>query len=930
MNKINLFAFALIALAATIIFQFRGENSQDADRYFGDAESIGTEEDAFERINYDWLMLHDPATGKIPAHMRERELAFAARLPSDAGNPLFKTTASTWQSRGPWNVGGRTRAFGIDVNDGNVLIAGSCSGGMWRSPDGGLSWTPTTPVNDYKSVSCLSQDVRTGHTNVWYYGTGEAYGASAGASGAYYYGNGIFKSVDNGLTWNVLPSTTASSLTQFDIWSDIIWNIATNPAAPDTSDHVYAAAYGGIYRSLNGGATWTLAKGSTSDPSYFTDIAISPSGVIYISLSSDGALKGLYRSTNGTTFTNITPAGFPATYDRVKIGISPSDESQVWFLGNTPGYGHPDTNYLGDVDWNSLWKYKYISGDGSGSGGIWEDRSLNLPSTGGPFDRFQSQGSYDLVVKVRPDDTNTVFVGGTNLYRSTSGFADDSHTAFIAGYKPGTTLPIVQSYPNQHPDQHDVAFMPGNPDIMISANDGGLFKTNDNTAPTVSWTPLNNGYLTTMFYTCAIDHAATNDIIIGGAQDNGSWYTNSSVATDPWISPRGGDGSYCAIADNGAAYYFSIQNGKMMRAKLNASGGIDSFARIDPIGVKNYLFINPYVLDPNNNNIMYLAGGKYLWRNNDLSGIPYASNWDSITTNWVRFNDSIPLSGARISALAVTTQPANRVYYGSTSQKVYRVDNANTGTPSPVNITSTSPAAFFPNGYVSSIAVDPNNGDHIMVTFSNYNVYSIFYSDNGGTSWTKVAGNLEDNASGTGDGPSVRWARIVPVNGGTIYLVGTSVGLFATSQLDGTSTVWVQQGATTIGNSIVDMIDHRLTDGLAVAATHSHGIFSSHLTDIGDITEVKDLNHAATMMLTNYPNPFREQTTIRFSLEKKSRVLLTVTDQQGRLVRTLATGEMQSGEKSFPFSPGSLPPGTYYCQLRAGDRKETRKLTILP
>src|SRR6185312_16021481 len=104
----------------------------------------------------------------------------------------------------------------------------SCSGGMWRSTDQGLSWTSITPPNQYKSVSCLSQDTRTGHTNVWYYGTGEAFGASASATGAYYLGNGIYKSTDGGLTWTVLSATAGTSLTALDTWGDLIWNLVTD------------------------------------------------------------------------------------------------------------------------------------------------------------------------------------------------------------------------------------------------------------------------------------------------------------------------------------------------------------------------------------------------------------------------------------------------------------------------------------------------------------------------------------------------------------------------------------------------------------------------------------------------------------------------------------------------------------------------------
>jgi photosystem II stability/assembly factor-like uncharacterized protein len=888
-------------------------------RYFGDADALGSEEDENARYNYELMMLQDPATGKIPAHIRERELAFAATLPTDA-MPSARTTALslTWQQRGPWNVGGRTRAVAIDVTNDNIIVAGSTAGGMWRSTDKGQSWKPTTTPDQYKSVTCVVQDTRPGHQNVWYYGSGEGYGQSASETGAYYLGNGIYKSTDSGKSWTLLPSTTSSVFSTFDMWADVAWNIVIDPS--DTVHSVvYAAVLGAIYKSSDGGNTWASVLG-TFGTSSFTDVAITNNGVVYASISSDGPARGIYRSADGITFTNITPSAFPSGYNRVKIGISPSDERQVYFLGNTPGSGMPDTNYVGQIEWNSLWKYNYLSGNGVDTGGLWRNLSAHIPNSGGVFDKFTCQGSYDLVVKVKPNDTNVVFIGGTNLYRSTSGFADHSHTTYIGGYVQGATLPVVNMYLNHHPDQHDVVFFPGNPNRMISANDGGLFYCNDNTVSNVLWSSLNNGYITSMFYTCAIDHASTNDILIGGAQDNGSWFTNSSSLSAPWVTPRGGDGSFCSIADYGKAYYFSIQNGKVMKGKLNNSGVVDSFARIDPAGGKGYLFINPFTMDPNDNNIMYLAGGKFLWRNNNLSGIPYASNWDSISTNWFKFPDSTTVGGS-ITAIAVCKVPANRVYVGSSSRRVLRIDSANTGAHTMRNMTPTT----FPGGYVSCIAVDPNNGDNVMVTFSNYNVYSIFYSSDGGTTWSKVAGNLEVNKStGAGDGPSVRWASIIPTNNGTVYLAATSAGLYATTQLNDTNTVWVLQSANSIGKAVVDMIDYRATDGLTVVATHSSGMYSTHITTVNNIKQVPPPQQSFS--LTNYPNPFTNQTTIRFDIKNTANVSIKMYDQMGRLVRTVAEEQMESGEKRIIFDASNLAPGMYYCNLRAGAFAETRPM----
>jgi photosystem II stability/assembly factor-like uncharacterized protein len=932
---IPLVAVFIVAGCAIIAGQ-RGAHCPDL--FAGDPEGIGTEDDDNARSNYELMMLRDPATGKIPDNIRQRELAFAATLPSDRYLAGGRTTAGEgWVSRGPWNVGGRTRAFAIDITNETTLIAGTTSGSMYRSTDAGATWHTTTPSNMYKGATCLSQDKRPGHTNVWYYGTGESYGGSAEGYGAEYFGQGVYKSVDGGVTWDTLHSTRSYHTSSHDIWGDYIWNIVTDPSDM-AHDVVYAAAVGGIYRSADGGTTWTavVAGYVVSSPftANFADVAVTSTGVVYATISSDAGAGAIFRSTDGTTFTDITPASFPHSFNRLKIGISPSDESQVYILGNTPSYGKAYINYVGQAEWNSLWKYKYLSGDGSGVGGLWSNRSQNLPSTGTVFDKFTCQGSYDLVVKVKPNDTNIVFIGGTNLYRSTTGFADSVNTTYLGGYQYHATLPVVNLYLNHHPDQHELVFLPSNPNRMYSSNDGGVFYTNDNTVQNTIWTSLNNGYVTSMFYTCAIDHATKSDIIIGGAQDNGSWFTNSTNPVSPWVTPRGGDGSFCAIADSSKAYYFSTQLGKVGKLKLNAAGHVDSGARIDPAGGKGYLFINPFVLDPNNNNIMYLGGGKFLWRNNNLAGIPYANNYDSISTNWYRFPDSNLTSAPYyISALAACKTPANRVYIGTSNRKIYRLDSADVATRVYHNITPgtfpTSGGTYYP--FIVNIAVDPTNGNNAMVVFSNYGLISLFYTSDGGLTWSKCAGNLEVfKATGAGDGPSCRYASIIPVSGGTVYLVGTSVGLFATTKLNDTGTVWVQQGATTIGSSVIEMIDYRASDGLVVVATHSGGMYSTHITSTGDVTGIGDVAPPVKQFSFNtYPNPFRTDATLEFNLPESGHVVMQVYDQMGRLVRTVADEQMEAGEHRYTLPAGSLATGLYYCTVKAGAYKETRTMVLV-
>ena len=919
----------IIALSLLGFMAISGKINKTKIATTGNAQHVGMEDDAQDRVRWEIKRLGDPATGKIPDNIRQKELAFAATLPNDAqGNSMGDRAALTIVNRGPFNVGGRTRAFGVDIKNENRLLAGTPSGGMWLSTDGGTTWNMSNTVSQLKNATCLVQDKRTNHTNVWYYGSGEADGASAGASGAYYMGDGLFKSTDGGVTWLPIASTAGGAPQTFTIGWQLVWNLANDVSANDTASIIYAAIYGGIERSVNGGTTWTAVQGGNS---YFTDVAVTTTGVVYTTLSDDGTSKGIWRSANGTAFTKITPPTFPLHYNRIVMGINPSNENEVYFLANTPGSGKVTYNFLGEAEWNSFWKYTYLSGNGDTTGGAWQDLSVNLPTTGGMFDKWTTQGSYDMVVRVKPNDPNTVFIGGTNLYRSITGFQDSTHTAFIGGYEQFSAMPVINSYLNHHPDQHGLEFLPSNPDIMFSTNDGGIFKASNNSVNGVVWQPLNNGYLTSMFYTVAIDHATPgNNIIIGGAQDNGSWFTNNTNVTSPWVHAHGGDGSYCAIADNRSSYYFSIQNCmRLVKATLDANGNTTAFARIDPIGGKGYQWMNPFALDPNNNNIMYLTGGKYLWRNNDLSAVPLLNTWDSISTNWVQFADSVPLANSVITALAVCKTPANRVYYGTDKKKIYRVDNANSGTPTPIDITSITSTALFPaNAYVSNIAIDPTDGNKLMVIFSNYNVYSIYYSVDGGTTWSKQGGNLEPT---NGSGPSIRWASIMPVADGMVYLVATSTGLYATDSLKskGTTTVWVQQGANTIGNAVCDMIETRISDGLVVIATHANGIYSTNITSVNDIASVNSIAAANTdLQLTNYPNPMSQATTIEFTLNKKSNVNLQIWDECGRLMETLVNEAMQEGKHTVVFDKKNLKAGIYYYSLTAENRRKTNKMVI--
>ena len=442
------------------------------------------------------------------------------------------------------------------------------------------------------SVSCIAQDTRQGKQNVWYFGTGEAFGASASGGGAYYLGNGLYRSADSGKTWASLSSTATNTPHDFDGLWDLCWNIAVDKSN-DSLDVIYAAILGSIMRSDDGGQNWTMGLGgSTSAFSYCTDVVITDSGIVYASLSSDGPVSqnGLWRSADGLNWLNIKDSLWPAIYDRVVMSINPHNQKEVYFLAVTPGAGKECIAWDGDSEWVSLWKYEDINN------GIWTDLSANIPTGPYRFDDFCPQGGYNLHIACSPYDSNTLFIGGTNLYRSTDGFRSDSNTSFIGGYKEDTDLPFFDLYPNQHPDQHRLVFHKNNPNIMIAATDGGLFKCNDSQSSNIAWESLNKGYLTTQFYTIAINENNNSEKILGGLQDNGTHYIAENDPTGDWVMSFTYDGAYCAIPDHENYVYMSAQSGKIIKASLDTAGQISSWARIDPAGGHDYSFVAPFVL----------------------------------------------------------------------------------------------------------------------------------------------------------------------------------------------------------------------------------------------------------------------------------------------------------------------------------------------
>ncbi len=485
---------------------------------------------------------------------------------------------------------------------------------------------------------------------------------------------------------------------------------------------------------------------------------------------------------------------------------------------------------------------------------------------------------------------------------------------------------------NHHPDIHEIIFSPSDPLVMYNGTDGGVSRTVDDLASNVTWESLNRGYYTTQFYSVGIVPGIPgSNIIIGGMQDNGTYFFNSDISVADWVEVFSGDGAFNAISRDGTHYYISAQGGLTFRFDLNLNGAVigGKLGRID-MGGPGFLFINPFILNSVDDTMMFMVRGEELWRNSNVLGIsipgdsPTMFNWETMT------NAKIP--GETMSALTMTEIPENRLYYGTDKSSVLKIEGADQGDPIPVNITSPE---FSSGAYVSSIAADQTDGDNVMVTFSNYQVRSLFCSGDGGSTWTDVGGNLEENTDGTGNGPSVRWAYIHHTDTGSdpVYFVGTSTGLYSTSVLDGSATQWVQEGAATIGNIIVDMIVSRISDWVVVVATHGGGVYKSTI-----VTVVEDKVTAVPSLFEldqNFPNPFNPETTISFTLGSSVPVTLKIYNALGQEVRTLLAREERSAGGHKELFDGrtdngtQLSSGIYFYRLDAGNFNEIKKMVLV-
>jgi uncharacterized repeat protein (TIGR01451 family) len=765
----------------------------DAGRFRSDADRVGKD------------LRHDHSITPPP---------FGAWAPVGP-NPIVQIGRT---SGGAEAVSGRIGALAIQPGTGR-LILGAAQGGIWTWDAAAQVWVPRT--DDQPSLAIGALAIAPSDPNTIYAGTGE--GALSGDS---YFGNGVMKSTDGGITWANVSGDTFRGVAASGLAVD-----------PTNADHLYVAigrgrsgirrvtppnpTNYGIFESTDGGVKWKLKKGTTDELHGATDINIDPQNpkVLYASFWGDA----MYRSADGGKKWTPIMGGLPAGADfasgatRFSIALShPAGQSAVLYSGfdyidsggnRVPGRIWKSTNE--GTTWTIL------------PGGTGEDEVTDYCGT---------QCFYDNVVEVDPTNPDVVYVAGQfnydigsgGIYRTTDG---------------GTTWKNLGF--DLHPDYHAIAIQPDHTSNVLIGNDGGVWfsttrggRVNDgDPLETADWQDLNG---TVDPATAAVLHRtnlqitqftsiSTNPAIParlwGGSQDNGT--ERRSVASDTWFDVGNGDGGQVLVDPNTGGFIFGTFFGVSPYRFSTASPGFftnQSITRGINTGDRAEFYI-PWVMNQANPNQLFL-GTYRLYRTNNAE-TPSAGDvrWSNISPDLTSGCTGTAPNGARgcfISAIGLA-DGGDAVYTGSDDGLLYISPNA---------VTSDAPTwtridkAPLPKRPVTQFAVDRSDYRIAYAAFAGFNGATknrpghVFATKDGGATWTNASGNLPDSP--------VNSLILDPAAPKTLY-AATDVGAYVTT--DG-GKHWVPL-STGLPDTSIWQISFDPSHRQLAAGTHGRGAYTS-------------------------------------------------------------------------------------------------------
>jgi len=794
-------------------------------------------------------------------------------------------------------VSGRETALAIS----NPCTAASCrvwvgaaGGGVWVTTDALAPvphWTSSSYGIPSNAIGSLFVDPTTPDGRVIYAGTGEANGSSDSEAGV-----GLYKSTNYGATWRLVPGSITAAKNR------AIGAVAVDPA---NSKHILigtgVARHGassvnggrftppdapvvGLYESMNGGQTFTLVfskesdtvnPGSPNGSDFFrggvskivfdrTGLAARLPSRVYFSVFD----YGLYRELENEAFEQVfasAGAGSIAnsSTSRTEFALAPMGKNLRIYLGdlataNADFYRVDNAN----VAASSLT-------DGVKNPG-WTKLSNPTPGTPGysSYNFCGTQCTYDMWIASPPGQPNSVWYGGSMQYSEIYTTTPPSNgRAVMRSTNAGVDFTDMTNDSQNpplgiHPDQHAVAFVPGNPNIAFLGSDGGLIR-NDGTFTNASaqcatrglksaadladcrrWlraipTTLyseNAGLADLQFQSVAVNPKNPKNDLIGGTQDNGTWSYNAN-GTPNWFESVGGDGGQSVIDVGNPNVRMHTYYGPNVDVNFKATAPTGWDYISDPLvnSKEAASFYVPLIGDPRTSGTMFV-GLQHVWRTTDNGGsqayldkncnelLPAlkspCGDWVPLGPDLTSTSFGADKGGSYVVAIQRAPGDTSTMWTATRLGRLFISTNANAADPKAVNFTRIDTATQ-PGRFISGIAVDSKNPYHAYVSFSGYDAYTpatpghvfdvTYNPQTGKATWKNLSNNLGDQPI---TGIAFDSAR------GNVY-VSTDFGV---AQLRNGSTYW-SRAATGLPFVAVYSLTLSENGRVLYAATHGRGVW---------------------------------------------------------------------------------------------------------
>lgn len=666
-----------------------------------------------------------------------------------------------WEFFGPSDIGGRVVDIAVDPQVDDQIFVAAASGGVWRSSDAGMTYETAWPDDWVQGMGSVAMTT----DGVLFAGTGEA---QPGGGSITFGGDGIYRSLDRGETWEHVGLADSHAIARFAV-------------DPGDQDRIFAAAAGnlfvpggerGVYLTEDGGDTWNRVLAPLNETTGATEVLIDPTNPDRVYAAMWDHRREPHRRTYGGPGSSLWRSDDGgATWERMTDGLPTDPDQGRWGLALAPS--NPDRLYAYVGTALGPFRAFYRSDDGGNS---WQQTPVTASGA--------SQSTFSWwfgKLFVDPQDPDHVFLTGVDLRESTNG---------------AMSFEISEG---PHADQHKLAWDPKVPNRVYLGNDGGMYRSDTNGA-SESWSKATYEPYT-QFY--SVDVAETDtDLKVGGAQDNGCNRGYNGVGGG-WDAIGCGDGLQVIIhPENPAIVFGCSQYGSCYRSENSGSPPRQNFGTGQTTSERRNWF-TPLQFDPSDPDVMYYAGNR-LNRSTDNG-----RTWTAISPDLTDGgpNDPNGYPWGTITAVAAAPTDGDTIYAGTDDGNLWWTDDLG-GTWNEVE------AGQLPGTWVTRIAVSPADEDVAYVTFSGFRSGSdrphVMVTQDGGVTWTNIGQGLPDAPVNS----------IVPTPDG-LLLAGTDVGVFVSAWNGGE---WAALG-TDLPNAPVMYMRYHETDRQLSVATFGRGIY---------------------------------------------------------------------------------------------------------